>query len=762
MNAMIKLLPYELGKIWRKRSFPALMLLLLILNVFLLWYLNEPEERQPQLSAYKAISADLAEMSPEDRTEYLAKLVETMDGLKIVEQIIVLQSYNNEISNERIEALLKNNREIFERYETAYRNGSCLIYTDSLAKENALINEIAAEYKKVAYYDEYIASIEENKNRLNGISIFVKKDAESFSSRNIEKSYTDHKDLNSQNIRFTPSKGVKIASENTITDLFILLSIMLFVGGLITEEKEKGLFHVTRATRNGIAKCMSAKLAALLLHSLAIVLLLYGSNFVYAAATTGIGDLSASIHSVAAFQESSLEITLFAYFAAVYLTKVVVIFTFGAAVAAVSIISPRSFIPQLAAVGWLALNWLAFAFIPAYSMFNPIKYLSFWGMINPKFLYGEYLNFNIAEYPVNRTLAAVIVITVLFAAVIALTLLLFAKGGSLDIRKTRRTSPIPFRLHGSLLVHEGSKILFISKAAAVLLIFGLLIGYGDLRKGRGISVGEQYYQNIMVKLEGELTDEKEQYILEEKARYDEAFAQIDAIDEMISSGEVDRFVGESMKSRWYAVTALYPYFQRVEAQYDHILEQGGVFIYDTGYMYLFGKIDDNFLIDLLLLSMCMVFALGNVLPMEEQTKSWNLLSATAKGRHKIISRKIMVCAVCAAIMTVLPFIFRLIAALRTYPLAMWNSAVDNLPVYYESGLGLPIWTFASAAVILQIISVLIAAAVVLLISANRKSFLQTVFLGLLILVVPLTISVMGLETAKWFSVYPLYALTKLI
>ena len=321
---------------------------------------------------------------------------------------------------------------------------------------------------------------------------------------------------------------------------------------------------------------------------------------------------------------------------------------------------------------------------------------------------------------------------------------------------------IPFKPHASLLVHEGSKILFMSKAVIVLLVFGLLIGYGDLNRDRNISIGEQYYSMIMKDLEGGLTDEKEQFILDEKQRYNEAFAQIAAIDALVASGEIDNATGENMKSRWYAVTALYPYFQRAEEQYDHILEKGGVFIYDTGYQYLFGKIDDNFIVDLLLLSMCMVFALGNVLPMEEQTKSWNLLSATAKGRRKIMSRKITVCAVCAAIMTALPFVCRLIVTLKFYHLSMWSSAANCIPMYYESELGLPIWAFTGAAVILQIISVFIVTAIILLISANRKSFLQTVFLGLLILAVPLTLSVMGLEPAKWISVYPLYAITKLL
>lgn len=85
-----------------------------------------------------------------------------------------------------------------------------------------------------------------------------------------------------------------------------------------------------------------------------------------------------------------------------------------------------------------------------------------------------------------------------------------------------------------------------------------------------------------------------------------------------------------------------------------------------------------------------------------------------------------------------------------------------LPMYYESHIGLPIWALTAAAAILQIVFVFIVTAVVLIISANRKSFLQTMFLGLLIFAVPLTLGVMGFEPAKWVSVYPLYAITRLI
>ncbi len=57
---MTALTGFELQKVWRKGSFLSLMVLLLLLNVFLLWYVNRPAGDEPPLSAYKAVCQDIS------------------------------------------------------------------------------------------------------------------------------------------------------------------------------------------------------------------------------------------------------------------------------------------------------------------------------------------------------------------------------------------------------------------------------------------------------------------------------------------------------------------------------------------------------------------------------------------------------------------------------------------------------------------------------------------------------------------------------
>ena len=122
---------------------------------------------------------------------------------------------------------------------------------------------------------------------------------ENFESRNIAKSAADHAGLSSENIRWFPSKGMTMAVESQATDLLLLLSVFLFVGQLITEEKGKGLFAITRSTKRGLWADMGARIVAVLIHGGVVCLLLYGSNLIYASGMAGIGNLSASLQSLA-------------------------------------------------------------------------------------------------------------------------------------------------------------------------------------------------------------------------------------------------------------------------------------------------------------------------------------------------------------------------------------------------------------------------------------------------------------------------------
>ena len=143
-----------------------------------------------------------------------------------------------------------------------------------------------------------------------------------------------------------------MAVESQVTDLLLLLSVFLFVGQLIAEEKEKGLFAITRSTKRGLFADMGARIVAILIHSGTVCLLLYGSNLIYASSMAGIGNLSVSLQSLAPYMESSFPISLATFLALSLMTKIGVVFLLGLLLTACAVYSSHSFMPQIVGIGF--------------------------------------------------------------------------------------------------------------------------------------------------------------------------------------------------------------------------------------------------------------------------------------------------------------------------------------------------------------------------------------------------------------------------
>ena len=114
---MATLIRFELQKVWRKGSFLSLMALLLLLNVFSLWYLNQPTGDEPPLLAYKAVCQDISGMPEQEKLIYIRDLKERADGLSLVEQVQSLYSQGSESGDSFAEQLKDSNSDLYEKYE---------------------------------------------------------------------------------------------------------------------------------------------------------------------------------------------------------------------------------------------------------------------------------------------------------------------------------------------------------------------------------------------------------------------------------------------------------------------------------------------------------------------------------------------------------------------------------------------------------------------------------------------------------------------
>ncbi|MDY2628169.1 MAG: hypothetical protein SOW08_07625 [Lachnospiraceae bacterium] len=768
---MYRLTGFELGKIWGKQGFVLSVIILVVLNGFLLWYTNLPDGETPALSSYKMFLEDISGMSEQEKEDYVAGLKEKMDGVSFVQEILAMKNSSGEMAEALAEQSLNSNPGLFEKWYDVYRSGQYLKYTESLWEEKTMVDELYEEQQKVSAYDAYLQSVREAENTLSGISIFGGQKKDTFSEKNIRKSARDYAVLGGDGICWMPSKPLKISMENVWTDLFLLLSVFLFTGNLVMEEKAKKLFYITRAAKYGWGHSAVGKAAALFLHCMAMSFLLYGVNLLFCLQAAGFGDLSAPLQSVSMYMESVLPVSIRAYILLSIATKGLVMFAAGTILLALCIASANAALPFAAGILFWGMGYVLYYAVPAGGKGALFKYLNPAGLLKTENMYGSYLNFNIFGTPVSRMTLSWSTIVLLAVAGITLSLVFFIRGTSLELADRHRSIRRHFRPHAGLIRHECYKIMVTNKAALILIIFAVFMGGRLLMHQYRPSAREQYYQELMMQLEGELTEEKENMILSEQNRFQEAFDRIDEIDQMIADGEISQETGEDMKSKWYQVTAFYPSFHRILQQYDSIRENeenSGKFIYDTGYLYLLGAgnvgrtgngAQKDFPVDLLLLSLGVILAFSNVIPMEYEKGTWKLLSVTKEGRKNILLRNGGICLCTSAVFSLVPFLCRAVGISQTYPLHGWGFSVNNIPYCSDFPLPVPVVFYIFLLVLAQAASVMIITLVVLVISAWRKNHIQTVFFAILVLAVPLILKLLGFSFAGWFSVYTLYSWT---
>lgn len=754
---MWSLIYFELKKIWNKKSFVFITCLLLIINIFFLWYTNLENEKRPSLSSYKMFQTEILNMSESEKEEYVRKFKKDIDGIYFVIDLLNMQK--NEIGSSFVEQELNANPRVFETYYEIYKSGNYLHFTSSLEQEQIFINEIYNEQVKVSGYDDYLEGIKKDKGKLEGISIFNNQDENNFSTRNIKKSAKDYSGLNSSNVKFIPSKTIVSTIENIGTDILLILITFLFIGNLITEEKEKKLFYVTRSTKYGVVHSIFAKIIALFIHCIIFSILLFSINYLFFGIFGGFNDLGIKLQSLAPYMESNFNGSILEYLIISILTKGIVVFGIGTIITAICIISDSMILPYILGISFLSISWLFYKIIPAVSSLNIIKHLNIFGILKTENLYGSYLNFNFFEYPISRITFSWIMIVGLLGLGIFLCIKFFLKGKSLELKRSTKNFILKFKPHTSLFKHELYKILITNKGIIIILIFSLLICYNELQRRYSPSLQEQYYQNIMLKLEGKPTEEKTELIKTEKSRFDEAFSKISEIDEQIAKGEINDTTGEAMKVKWYSITAFYPTFEKVLEQDKYVKENDGNYIYDTGYLYLFGVMDEGILNDFILLTLSIIFMFCNVMAIEYQNKAVNILQATNKGKKAIIKTKVKATIIIVLLFCILPFVCRFISVSSTFPINGFLLSAKDISIYHNLSSGILVIGLILLKIFIQVFSGIILAMLILTISAWKKNNVQTIFLGLLILFVPLVLVLLGFEYMRLFSLYPLYSYT---
>ncbi len=402
-------------------------------------------------------------------------------------------------------------------------------YRDSSAEEievslptyrewNKNENRVLAQAEHQQSYGKYLTQVQKQAANMQATTIFGG-DPNSFVYRNILRTAQDFAGCSAEGIRFGNFRAVQDWLEFAWADWAFLAAMVLLVLAFL-EERKKGLTAVIRACPAGRGRLQGCRLAVLLGYSAAMTALLYGLPLGLSLwMDGGWADLAAPVQSMVEFRKCTAQLTVLEFLGQFFLVKSVCGFLVG-----LLIWFLLSFLTQVQlclplTVAGLAGEYLLYSFIPAQSIFSPLRYVNVFSWVFTSGLYGNYVNINFFGYPVqNRALLLALlgILTVVLGAAMALVLTRRHPFGNKDrlgrwVHLWNRVGDV-FRRRLGLYGFEWYKLLFLTVGGLFLVLGPVLIGEIYCNSGAYLKLEDGLYRQYLAQAQGPVSQATRDYI----------------------------------------------------------------------------------------------------------------------------------------------------------------------------------------------------------------------------------------------------------
>lgn len=427
--------------------------------------------------------------------------------------------------------------EMVEKYKISnpdeYERATGLNLTfDELSQRELLLMEITDQSNYIESYDEFINNMELRAENQHSFSIFAQ--SGSFSYNNIEKTPKDFSKLKGIELELGNNKAIVVSTTFALTDYLLFILIIFICIIVFSVEREKGLYPLVRCAKHGRLSTIVKKLIVAFSVSVVISIVFYISNILLSGALFGFGDLHRNIQSDSNFMNCAINVTMLEYIF-VWLTGKILLFALFTLLISfifVAVKTPSKTYAVIAA--FLVFEFFTNYFIDGNSLFSVLKYLNFFYLMTGNNIFGCYINVNVFSVPVNISAIFFIVSALMLVIGVAGSCILFVKfpqntGKSSLLSKTVKLINRHRRIRGSVKIFSGEAYKHYKTSFAIFAVIGLIIfGYSNLTENLDITytdVSQRAYCDYMNVLEGELDEEKYQYIENEQQYFDDLSLQ---------------------------------------------------------------------------------------------------------------------------------------------------------------------------------------------------------------------------------------------
>ncbi len=598
------------------------------------------------------------------------------------------------------------------------------------------------EYMSVQEYGMYIQEVMDNADEGSRVSIFQ----DDFSKKNFKKTKQDYSEFSGILPEFVGSYGLERALSFFASDIIVMVVIIIVVNILIMQDKKSGMLNLLKATRYGDGRLILIKALSALLYICLFGIVVYIANIGMAIELYGKVSMRVPLQSMLAYSKTAVTGNIGSFIVSVGIHKIFIYGILTVLAVLITTLSSNEVIMYVL-IGILCVVEF-FVYAMGKLMNNMVlKRMTIVNMLNPQEFY-KYYNYNIFTKPISALFVDTLVFSVLIIVLLWLCTYIFARK-ELEYRSVARYRSKGKKdgIHG-LIMLDGYKFLFGYKVVAVLMVvlmFQVAV-YKD--KHAGWNENELYYRYYMKQIEGEITDDKIDFINSEVIRMQELRDDTSALSEEYNNGNILYEEYEQLTQPMFLELKKEGAILRCKKYVDYILsrsERDVEFVYDRGWNYIFGN--DTYKNDVknaVVVMLAVLIAVAFMYGEEYRYGMDKLINISAKYKKlKVIKAFIVLCYI--FVMFSMIYLTEFVWAGKEFGFTNGNANCVSLMRLSVVGTNMSIWGYCVVMYLIRFVAICLISIITACVCKLMKNSNYTVILLSLIVILPLLLNLLGIH-----------------
>ena len=620
-----------------------------------------------------------------------------------------------------------------------------------------LIYDLLEISEQMRTYPEYLESIEVQAYNMSSVSIWGGKDT--FSYRNIQKTPPAYTSMEGTELELAPSLGLEDTFTAPLSDVMGIFLVLLVVCAVMLRDREQGVMPLLYSMPKGRHALILNKLAVIAVCTVIVAVLFFGENLLIGAKLYGLGDLSRPIQTVMGYYTCNLPVSVAEYILLFFGMKMLSYFLFAGVFSLICVCAKNNLMVYGISGTFCGISFLLYYFIPEYSVFGLLRFLSPVQFTQVSEIFGTYRNINLFGYPFSHKISALIMLGVVLIASVTLAVIVFAKAKNLQYRNVslRLFKRKKQRTHGRF-YYVCYRSLILQKGIALVLITIFAAGMLHASFGRSYNNDDIYYENFTVEIQGEITQETYDFIADKENHYTE-------IEQQIAELETQENFNIYKLNQLYSEMSDRTAIERLKARIEAIDAGGsdGEIFYDTGYERLFG-IDGNNedMVQVLLMLLFLALLLSPFAASDRKTNMVKILFSTRSGKIGYWKDLILYSALCGAAVSLLftlPYQWNILDSYGTQGL---SAPIQSIGAFAHLDISLTVGGMILLQLIIRTVSAAITAVLISGISSICRSPMTAYLANIGLFVLPAGLTLLGVNVLQYVHMLPLLSYSRLI